>query len=221
MTAARAGEPFVWFDFGGVLSPPLEDLFQRYEVVTGIPVDLFKYAIAEVGSEYGLPPLAPIELGLLDEREWVRKLHAAIRVKEPALDLSRSEADFGRQWFAGHRVNEAVRDFAVELAESGTRVGILSNNVVEWEPYWRSMIDLDDVLVGMIDSCKVGFRKPDAQIFDIAAASVGVAPEQCILIDDLAENCAAARTSGWEAVQFHDAQQSISEVRRILEQWRP
>ncbi|TLG13860.1 HAD family phosphatase [Nocardia cyriacigeorgica] len=219
VSAPNTSRPFVWFDFGGVLSPPLEELFLRYEQVTGIPVDLFKYAIAEVGAQYGLPPLAPIELALLDERAWVGKLHAAIRAKEPDLDLSRSEPDFGRQWFAGHQVNAAVREFAIELADGGTPVGVLSNNVVEWEPYWRSMIDLDDVLSALVDSCKVGFRKPDAQIFTIAAEAAGVAPEQCVLIDDLAENCAAARASGWTAVRFRDAGQAIAEVREALDRW--
>ncbi len=212
--------PFVWFDFGGVLSPPLADLFRRYEEVAGIPVDLLKFAIAEVGAQYGLAPLAPIELALLDERSWVAKLHAAVRSKEPDLDLSRSEPDFGRQWFAGHTANTEVRDFAIELAAGGTPVGVLSNNVVEWEPYWRTMIDLDHVVSAVIDSCRVGFRKPDPEIFAIAAERAGVAPQQCVLVDDLAENCAAARASGWTAVQFGDAAQAIADVRSVLARWR-
>ncbi|WP_446225344.1 HAD family hydrolase [Nocardia sp. IBHARD005] len=208
--------PFVWFDFGGVLSPPLDELFLRYEQVAGIPVDLLKHAIAEVGASYGLAPLAPIELALLDERTWVRKLHTVLRAKAPELDLSRSELDFGRQWFAGHQVNGAVRDFAIELAASGTRVGVLSNNVVEWESYWRTMIDLEDVLSALVDSCQVGFRKPDREIFTIAAETAGADPRDCLLVDDLAENCAAARQAGWRAVRYSDADQAIGEVRQAL-----
>lgn len=208
-TTTGTDAPFVWFDFGGVLSPPLDALFVRYAEVTGIPADLFKFAIAEVG-------LAPVELAVLDERAWLRELHAVLRAKEPDLDLSRSEPDFGRQWFAGHEANAAVRDFAIELAGGGTRVGVLSNNVVEWEPYWRSMIDLDDVLSALVDSCKVGFRKPDPEIFEIAAERAGVTPDRNVLVDDLAQNCAAARASGWTAVQFRDAEQAIADVRAVL-----
>jgi len=219
VSAGKTAAPFVWFDFGGVLSPPLDELFGRYEQVTGIPVALFKHAIAEVGAQYGLPPLAPIELALLDEREWIARLHAVIRAEAPGLDLSRSEPDFGRQWFAGHRVNAVVRDFAIELAESGTRVGVLSNNVVEWEPYWRPMIDLDHVLDALVDSCKVGYRKPDQEIFALAAEQAGVEPGRCVLVDDLAENCAAARAAGWTAVRFHTAEQAVAEVREVLARW--
>lgn len=213
-----AASPFVWFDFGGVLSPPLDDLFSRYEEVTGIPVSLFKFAIAEVGAEYGLEPLAPIELGIVDERTWVRKLHAVIRTKDPDLDLSRSDFDFGAQWFAGHAVNSTIRDLAVELADSGVRVGVLSNNVVEWEPHWHRMIELDGVVTDLVDSCRVGVRKPDPAIFRLAAERNGVEPERNVLIDDLAENCSAAAALGWKTVRFETTDQAVSDVRRIVDQ---
>lgn len=173
-------------------------------------------AIAAVGAEYGLPPLAPIEPALLDERTWVRKLHDTIRTWEPELDLSRSEADFGRQWFSGHVVNAKVRDLVVELAGAGLRVGVLSNNVVEWEPYWRPMIGLDDVVTDLVDSCKVGFRKPDPEIFVLAAERNGVDPRDCLLVDDLAENCRAAERAGWTAIRFTDTDQAISDVRAAI-----
>ncbi|MDL9947942.1 HAD family phosphatase [Gordonia sp. ABSL11-1] len=212
----RTPGPFVWFDFGGVLSPPLDELFGRYEQNTGIPAATLKRAIAVVGEEYGLPPLAPIELALLDERAWVAKLHRAIRLESPDLDLSRSDPDFGRQWFTGHVVEPAVRGLAVELAGSGLRVGILSNNVVEWEPYWRPMVGLDDVVTDLVDSCKVGVRKPDPEIFALAARRNDVDPRDCILLDDLDENCRAAEESGWTAIRFVDADQAIRDVRAAV-----
>jgi putative hydrolase of the HAD superfamily len=212
----RTRGPFVWFDFGGVLSPPLDDLFGRYEENTGIPVATLKRAIAVVGEEYGLPPLAPIELALLDERAWVTKLHKAIRLELPELDLTRSDLDFGRQWFTGHVVDAAVRELAVELADSGLRVGILSNNVVEWEPYWRPMIGLDDMVTDLVDSCKVGVRKPDPEIFALAARRNDADPRDCILLDDLDENCRAAEDSGWTAIRFVDAEQAVRDVRAAV-----
>ncbi|MCX6469341.1 MAG: HAD family phosphatase [Corynebacteriales bacterium] len=208
--------PFVWFDFGGVLSPPLDELFERYEQNTGIPVAVLQRAIATVGAQYGLPPLAPIELALLDERSWVGRLHDAIRTERPDLDLSRSETDFGRQWFAGHRVNSGVRDLALELIGNGVRVGILSNNVVEWEPYWRPMVGLDDVVTDLVDSCRVGVRKPDPEIFTLAARRNDVDPRDCILVDDLAENCRSAVDTGWTAIRFVDTASAVEAVRTAV-----
>jgi putative hydrolase of the HAD superfamily len=214
--AQESRKPFLWFDFGGVLSPSLPDLFGRYEERTGIPVATLQAAIAAVGDEYGLPPLAPIELALLDERTWVRKLHAAIRSRQPELDLSRSEPDFGRQWFSGHVVNAKVRDLVLELAAAGLRVGVLSNNVVEWEPYWRPMVGLDDVVTDLVDSCKVGVRKPDPRIFELAAGRNGADPRDCILVDDLAENCRAAEQAGWTAIRFVETDQAVGDVRAAV-----
>ncbi|SEM47534.1 HAD-IA family hydrolase [Rhodococcus maanshanensis] len=209
-------KPFVWFDFGGVLSPSLPELFDTYAERTGIPSVILQEAMAAVALEYSMPTLAPIELAVVDERTWVRKLHEVIAREYPGVDLTRSELDFGRQWFDGHRANESVRQFALELATSGIPVGILSNNVVEWEPYWRPMVGLDCVVTDVVDSCKVGVRKPDPSIFGLAAERNGVLPNDCILIDDIAENCAAARQSGWSAVQFVDAEQAIGDVRELL-----
>ncbi|WP_287221439.1 hypothetical protein [Rhodococcus sp. (in: high G+C Gram-positive bacteria)] len=84
---------FVWFDFGGVLSPPLDELFDSYADRTGIPTPVLHEAMAAVGAEYGMPTLAPIELGVVDERTWVRKLHAVIAQDYPGIDVSRSQLD--------------------------------------------------------------------------------------------------------------------------------
>ncbi|MET9326362.1 HAD-IA family hydrolase [Tsukamurella sp. NPDC003166] len=212
--------PFVWFDFGGVLSPPLPVLFRSYADRTGISPDVLRAAMAAVGDDYSMPALAPLELGIIDERSWVRELHAAISRAHPDIDLSRSELDFGRQWFDGHSVNEPVRRFALELIADGIDVGVLSNNVIEWEPYWRSMIGIDDVVTDLIDSCRVGMRKPDPAIFELAARRNDVDPEDCILVDDLEENCVSARRSGWTAVRFVDADQAVGDVGAALQRVR-
>ncbi|GAB2652154.1 HAD-IA family hydrolase [Gordonia jinhuaensis] len=209
--------PFVWFDFGGVLSPPLQVLFEAYAERTGIPANVLKQAMDVVGEEYAMPPLAPIELAVVDERTWVSKLHAVIAREHPGIDLTRSVLDFGRQWFDGHKVNKQVKDFALELAGAGFDVGVLSNNVVEWEPYWREMIGMDDVVTDLVDSCRVGIRKPDPELFALAANRNQVRASDCILVDDLAENCDAARSCGWEAVQYLSADQAIADVRALLE----
>ncbi|MGW4774847.1 HAD-IA family hydrolase [Nocardia sp. NPDC004278] len=206
----------VFLDFGGVLSPPIEDLFTDYERKTGItPADL-KWAMRQVADQLDVEPLAPIELAMIPETEWVDRMHAVLRARDPGIDLSRSERAFGSQWFAGHQANPAMRGLAFDLLERGHQVGILTNNVVEWEPVWRRMVDLDDVVELVVDSCRVGVRKPDPRIFEVASTRAAVASEGCLLVDDLAENCAAAVAAGWRAVQFRDAAQAISELEQLL-----
>ncbi|MBF6179984.1 HAD family hydrolase [Nocardia otitidiscaviarum] len=211
----------VYLDFGGVLSPPIAELFEAYERKTGIAPAALQWAMARVAADLGVAPLAPIELAMLPETEWVDRLHAALRERDPAVDLSRSEREFGAQWFAGHDVNPRVRQLVFDLRARGHRVGILTNNVVEWEPVWRRMVDLDDAVDHIVDSCRVGVRKPDPAIFDLARERAGVPAEECVLVDDLAENCAAAIAAGWRAVRFVDAAQAIAELNARLDEPSP
>ena len=47
-----------------------------------------------------------------------------------------------------------------------------------------------------------GDRKPEPRIYELTLDALGVAPEAALLIDDLAENCQAARELGMRAVWF-------------------
>ena len=54
-----------------------------------------------------------------------------------------------------------------------------------------------DVLVDVvIDSCEVGLRKPDPEIFELTAERLGVPPSACVMIDDFAWNLTGAAATG-------------------------
>jgi putative hydrolase of the HAD superfamily len=206
-------QPMIWFDFGGVLSPPLDDLFDSFHARTGITPRQLKAAIAAVAAELGVEPLAPIELALLTEAEWGRSMVRVLEEANPGIDLSRARFErFGQQWFEGVRANPVMVATARHAKEHGYRVGILSNNVVEWEPYWRAVVAPVGEVDCVVDSCKVGVRKPDPEIFRRAEKEARVPAEECVLIDDLAENCAAARGVGWRAVHFRNNAQAVRDL---------
>jgi len=50
-------------------------------------------------------------------------------------------------------------------------------------------------------SCRTHARKPDPEAFLSICRDYGVAPEECILFDDSAANCAAARALGMRTVR--------------------
>lgn len=204
----------IFFDFGRVLSPPLDVLFQSYEEKTGIKKEELSSAMYSVAREMKVPTLAPIELALITEEEWMRRIHSWLNKRK--IDTSRSDLDFGRQWFAGHTVNGSMKDLLLRLKDSGYKVGLLTNNVREWEPYWRSMVCLDEHLDTIIDSYAVGVRKPDPAIFLLATEKISSDPNQCILIDDLRENCLSAESCGWSSVQFSSDEQVVQDIIGLL-----
>lgn len=203
---SRTAPSAVFFDFGGVLSPPLSTLFDLYTDKTGLPSAAMHAAMAAVGRDLGAHPLAPIELAQLTEADWGARLRAHLTAA--GHDATRAQLEtFGQQWFADIVVNPSMAAAVRSLRAQGLTVGVLSNNVVEWEPYWHAIIEPLGPFDAVIDSCRVGVRKPDPEIFRIAENTVGAGPSQCILVDDLEENCAAARTRGWSTVHFRtDAQ---------------
>lgn len=207
----------VWFDFGGVLSPPIDELYRVYQSKTGVSREQMERAMQAVAQPMGVHFLAPIELALLTQRQWAAKMREALAHQNPQIDLSRCEFEHhGEQWFAGHKVNPYMVALALEVKEAGLKAGILSNNVIEWEYSWRTMVGLDQVVDAIVDSCKVQLRKPDPRIFTLAAEKIGRPMDECLLIDDLEENCSAARAAGWHAVLYETAMQTVQEVRKAI-----
>jgi putative hydrolase of the HAD superfamily len=206
----------LWFDFGGVLSPPMSELFARFEDRTGITPAQLGGALHAVAAPLGLPDLAPIELGVLSEAEWGRAMARELAARHPGIDLSRARFEsFGAQWFEGVAANQQMVATARHARENGFRIGVLSNNVPEWEPYWHRIIEPLGEVDCLIDSCRVQVRKPDLEIFRIAEREAGVAAEDCVLIDDLAENCSGARAAGWRAVHFRGNAQAVRELQGL------
>ena len=146
--------PMIWFDFGGVLSPPLDELYTAFHEKTGIAPEQLQGAMKEVADELGMPTLAPVELAVLSEREWGRRIERVLRDRHPGLDLSRARLEtFGEQWFEGVEADPIMVCAARYARELGFPVGVLSNNVVEWEPHWKRIIEPVGPLDALIDSC--------------------------------------------------------------------
>ncbi len=66
---------------------------------------------------------------------------------------------------------------------------------------------------GIVASCELGARKPDARVYHRLLARHGVEPAEAAFIDDSAANVAGARAAGLHAVHF----QSLDQVRQALE----
>jgi putative hydrolase of the HAD superfamily len=78
------------------------------------------------------------------------------------------------------------------------------------------MLPVDDLFAVVVDSAFVGLRKPDPAIYRLMCDRLGVAPERCLLVDDIEVNCVAARELGMAAVLFRSSEQAIAEIREAL-----
>ena len=62
----------------------------------------------------------------------------------------------------------------------------------------------------------VGARKPDPEVYRRTAALLGLEPQDCVVVDDLARNVSGARTAGAIAVLHNDPDTTVAEVEILL-----
>lgn len=204
----------VWTDFGGVLTPPVAETFDRFCAAIDVPPDRLRAALAVLGRDHGGDAMVPLEFGSCTEREWTRRLEEILAADGVLADLS----DFTELWFDDRPVNEPWLRWLRELAAGGAAVdvGMLSNMPPAWDPYWRRMVVPQGLFRELVLSGELGLRKPDPRIFAVATRRSGLPAERNILVDDLEANCAGARAAGWRAVRFEDAASAIDAVGALL-----
>jgi putative hydrolase of the HAD superfamily len=103
-----------------------------------------------------------------------------------------------------------------ELKAGGYRMAMLTNNVREWEPLWRSMLPVDEIFETVVDSGFVGCRKPESRIYALTLERIGMPGESCLFVDDVLVNCEGAQRAGIRVVHFQDNDQAIAEIRSAL-----
>ena len=201
-------------DFGGVLTTPLVQSFAAVQDETGIPFERLAQAMAAIEQRDGRHPLFELETGRLTEAGFLRKLGDEL---EPMLGHRPALHRFREIYFDALHPNEPMIDLMREAKAGGFRMGLLTNNVREWEPLWRSMLPVDEIFEVVVDSGFVGCRKPDREIYDLTLERIGnPPPEECLFIDDTDVNCDAARDLGMSAVHYQHNDQAIPEIRAAL-----
>jgi putative hydrolase of the HAD superfamily len=103
-----------------------------------------------------------------------------------------------------------------ELKAAGYRMAMLTNNVREWEPLWRSMLAVDELFEAVVDSGFVGCRKPESRIYALTLERIGLPAEACLFIDDVLVNCEGAEKAGMTAIHFQHNEQAIADIRAAL-----
>lgn len=200
-------------DFGGVLTTPLLAAFAAFQDDSGISPENLGLAMREGLAEGEEMPLFKLERGEISEDAFIERLEDGL---EAILGHRPHLHHFRHQFFGALDPNEPMIELMRELKASGLRMAMLTNNVREWEPLWRSMLPVDEIFEEIIDSAFVGCRKPEPRIYELTLERIGSPAANCLFIDDLAVNCESAEAAGMKAVHFRDNEQAIGEIRAAL-----
>jgi epoxide hydrolase-like predicted phosphatase len=203
-------------DFGGVLTTPLMHSFAAYQDETGISAEALGKAMQRIAERDGAHPLFELEKGRVTEVEFLRSIAEAL---QPELGHVPEMHGFKEIYFEALNPNEPMIELMRRIKDGGRqRMALLTNNVREWEPLWRSMLPVDEIFEFVVDSAFVGMRKPEREIYELTVERLGdgFGPADCLFVDDVEVNIEAARELGMRAVHFRSNEQAIPEIEAEL-----
>jgi putative hydrolase of the HAD superfamily len=216
MNTSHAKTPLaVLWDFGGViLSSPFE-AFNRYEAETGLPKDFIRGLNARN----------------VDANAWAKMERSEVSL-EGFVELFEAEArQQGGHKIDGWRILQSLSgDIRPQMVEAlrrcraSFRVACITNNMKHGEgpgmarsaDKAKAVAEIMTLFEHVVESSKLGVRKPDPRIYRHACDLLGVAPEDCVYLDDLGINLKPARALGMRTIKVGDPDVAIDELQAIV-----
>lgn len=193
-------------DFGGVLTSSVFGAFGGFCTREGLEPDLVGRAFREDERARGL--LVGLETGRIDEATFERELGRALGLPD-----ERIGGLVERLW-ADLRPDEEMIAAVEAFRGRGIRTGLVSNS-------WGTALEYEEELMarlfdGLVISHLEGIRKPDPEIYALGARRIGLAPQECVFVDDLPGNLKPARAMGMATVVHRSAAETIPQLEELL-----
>lgn len=205
----------VIFDFGGVISSSPFEAFNRLESERSLPRDFIR----------------SVNAANPDNNAWARFERAEIDAA--AFDsLFAEEAASMGHWLEGSAViaclSGDIRPAMVAALDTikaaGLGLGCITNNVrgghgtgmaasAEKARVIAAILSRFD---HVIESSKVGIRKPDPRIYLMMCKLLGTDPSACVYLDDLGINCKPAAELGMHTIKVTSGDQALTDLGAAL-----
>jgi putative hydrolase of the HAD superfamily len=215
MNTSHAQRPAaVLWDFGGVILTSPFEAFRRYEREAGLPEDFIR----------SLNARNP------DANAWAKMERSEVSLAE-FVTLFQSEALALGHKVDGWRVLQAISgDIRPQMVEAlrrckaAFRVACITNNMKHGDgpgmarspDKAAAVAEVMALFEHIVESSKLGFRKPDPRIYRHACDLLGVTPEQCVYLDDLGINLKPARALGMRTIKVGDPDVAIAELEAMV-----
>jgi FMN phosphatase YigB (HAD superfamily) len=197
-------------DWGGVLTGDMRSAVQSWARADGIDLEAYGAIMRDwfgepVGVEARLNPIHALERGEMTVPDFEVRLAAALtertgRPHEAGGLLGRMFATFEH----APEMSALVR----RARTTGLRTGLLSNSWGNDYPRdgWEEMFDV------VVISGEVGMRKPEPEIFAHTLELIGLEAGECVFVDDMPHNVAAAVQAGMVGVLHSSYDESAHEL---------
>lgn len=199
----------VIFDFGGVLTSSPFEAFARFETERGLPIDIIRRTNAanHLENAWAKFERAEVDIDTFDHlfAEESRALGAEVRGRDV---ISLLQGDLRPEMV------EALKRIKAQF-----KTGCITNNLPAnaiGSMTGRSLY-IAEVMVlfdHVIESAKIGLRKPDPRIYRLMVETLKVDPNKCVYLDDLGVNLKPAREMGMTTIKVASGAQAIAELEK-------
>jgi putative hydrolase of the HAD superfamily len=204
----------VLWDFGGVILTSPFEAFRTYEREAGLPEDFIRMLNARDPDTNAWAKMERSEVGLA---EFVALFEAEAAAHGHKLD----------GWRVLKAISGDIRPQMVEAlrrCKASFRVACITNNMKHGEgpgmarspEKAAAVAEVMALFEHVVESSKLGFRKPDPRIYRHACELIGVPPERCVYLDDLGINLKPAKALGMRTIKVGDPDQAIAELEAIV-----
>lgn len=189
-------------DWGGVLTTSLFASFHAYCLESGIdPKSLMGIFRRDPAAR---ELLIALETGELDELQFEVRFAALLEVEAEGLVDG---------LFAGVRPDKAMVEAVRRAHAAGVRTALVSNS---WGVHRYPHDMFEELFDGVVISGEERIRKPALRMYELGAERAGIAPEQCVFVDDLPFNLTPAEELGMATIHHTDAQSTIPQLEGLL-----
>lgn len=131
-------------------------------------------------------------------------------------DIAGMTTQQARDEIDDYHVNEQLFTYITTELVDHFKIGMLSNVSDDWLTKMFSPEQLklfDQIALSYV----TGYVKPDKRAYQHIADMLGVAPRECLFIDDLEYNIAGAEQAGMRALQYNNFNQCVQDIELLLE----
>lgn len=200
-------------DFGGVLTSSIQEAFRAFCEREGIERERLGRILRASYREGGPDSLvARAEIGAITQEEFQRRM--AVVLSE-GLDRPISPDGLVDRMLDGVETVPEMVEAVRRARAAGIRTALVSNS---WSTrqYRIGEADPAELFDAVLISGELGLRKPDVEVFRLAAERIGVPGEACVFVDDLRENVEAAERVGMRGILHEDPARTIPELEKLL-----
>jgi len=202
----------VFWDFGGVILSSPFDAFLQYEAQKGLPEGFLRSVNATNPDANAWALLERNEVSPRDFDALFLAESTALGHPVPGADVLKLLAG---------EIRPAMVQALDTVKAAGYAMACLTNNVVGGDgatPERRAavaavMARFDAV----IESSKVGCRKPETRFYEIACETLQVSPHECVFLDDLGVNLKPAAAMGMHTIKVINPDDALAALSAALQ----